>query len=85
MGQTKKFTDLLLVEPTRAYLQVGILVSLAVEKAEQGRLFDLLSLILSEKMMESANVREKMDAVLKAKKMWQANVSLQNSLEYITL
>ncbi len=59
MGQTKKFTDLLLVEPTRAYLQVGILVSLAVEKAEQGRLFDLLSLILSEKMMESANVREK--------------------------
>ncbi|HEL2254110.1 TPA: DNA polymerase III subunit delta' [Streptococcus suis] len=85
MGQAKKFTDLLLVEPTRAYLQVGILVSLAVEKAEQGRLFDLLSLILSEKMMESANVREKMDAVLKAKKMWQANVSLQNSLEYITL
>ncbi|MDD7566052.1 MAG: DNA polymerase III subunit delta' [Streptococcus suis] len=85
MGQTKKFTDLLLVEPTRAYLQVGILVSLAVEKAEQGHLFDLLSLILSEKMMESANVREKMDAVLKAKKMWQANVSLQNSLEYITL
>ncbi|HEM3463109.1 TPA: DNA polymerase III subunit delta' [Streptococcus suis] len=85
MGQTKKFTDLLLVDPTRAYLQVGILVSLAVEKAEQGRLFDLLSLILSEKMMDSANVREKMDAVLKAKKMWQANVSLQNSLEYITL
>ncbi|HEM5035505.1 TPA: DNA polymerase III subunit delta' [Streptococcus suis] len=85
MGQAKKFTDLLLVEPTRAYLQVGILVSLAVEKAEQERLFDLLSLILSEKMMESANVREKMDAVLKAKKMWQANVSLQNSLEYITL
>ncbi|MEI4367065.1 DNA polymerase III subunit delta' [Streptococcus suis] len=85
MGQAKKFTDLLLVEPTRAYLQVGILVSLAVEKAEQGRLFDLLSLILSEKMMDSANVREKMDAVLKAKKMWQANVSLQNSLEYITL
>lgn len=85
MGQAKKFTDLLLVEPTRAYLQVGILVSLAVEKAEQGRLFDLLSLILSEKMMESANVREKMDAVLNAKKMWQANVSLQNSLEYITL
>ncbi len=85
MGQTRKFTDLLLVEPTRAYLQVGILVSLAVEKAEQGRLFDLLSLILSEKMMDSANVREKMDAVLKAKKMWQANVSLQNSLEYITL
>ncbi|HFI0400913.1 TPA: DNA polymerase III subunit delta' [Streptococcus suis] len=85
MGQAKKFTDLLLVEPTCAYLQVGILVSLAVEKAEQGRLFDLLSLILSEKMMDSANVREKMDAVLKAKKMWQANVSLQNSLEYITL
>lgn len=85
MGQTKKFMDLLLVEPTRAYLQVGFLVSLAVEKAEQGYLFDLMSLILSEKMMESSKVREKMNAVLTAKKMWQANVSLQNSLEYITL
>ncbi len=61
-----------------------MLVSLAVEKAEQGRLFDVLSLLLAERLTEMI-AREKMDAVLKAKKMWQANVSLQNCLEYLTM
>ncbi|HFR3775372.1 TPA: DNA polymerase III subunit delta' [Streptococcus suis] len=84
IGQSKKFIDLLLGNPNQAYLQVGTLVALALEKAEQGRLFDLLSLLLAEKMMEKS-AREQMDAVLKAKHMWQANVSLQNSLEFLTL
>ncbi|HFU3843828.1 TPA: DNA polymerase III subunit delta' [Streptococcus suis] len=84
VSQSKKFIDLILVNPNQAYLQVGTLVALAVEKAEQGRLFDLLSLLLAEKMMEPL-AREKMDAVLTAKRMWQANVSLQNSLEFVTL
>ncbi|HEM6338472.1 TPA: DNA polymerase III subunit delta' [Streptococcus suis] len=84
IGQSKKFIDLLLGNPNQAYLQVGTLVALALEKAEQGRLFDLLSLLLADRMMEES-AREQMDAVLKAKHMWQANVSLQNSLEYLTL
>lgn len=84
IGQSKKFIDLLLGNPNQAYLQVGTLVALASEKAEQGRLFDLLSLLLAERMMEES-AREQMDAVLKAKHMWQANVSLQNSLEFLTL
>lgn len=84
ISQSKKFIDLLLGNPNQAYLQVGTLVALASEKAEQGRLFDLLSLLLAERMMEKS-AREQMDAVLKAKHMWQANVSLQNSLEFLTL
>ncbi|HFI0671262.1 TPA: DNA polymerase III subunit delta' [Streptococcus suis] len=84
ISQSKKFIDLLLGNPNQAYLQVGTLVALALEKAEQGRLFDLFSLLLAEKMMEKS-AREQMDAVLKAKHMWQANVSLQNSLEFLTL
>ncbi|HEL2110055.1 TPA: DNA polymerase III subunit delta' [Streptococcus suis] len=84
IGQSKKFIDLLLGNPNQAYLQAGTLVALALEKAEQGRLFDLLSLLLAERMMEES-AREQMDAVLKAKHMWQANVSLQNSLEFLTL
>lgn len=84
LDQAKKFTELLLTDSNRAYLQVGVLVSLAVEKAEQGRLFDVLSLLLAERLTEMI-AREKMDAVLKAKKMWQANVSLQNCLEYLTI
>ncbi|HEM5490501.1 TPA: DNA polymerase III subunit delta' [Streptococcus suis] len=84
IGQSKKFIELLLGNPNQAYFQVGTLVALALEKAEQGRLFDLLSLLLAERMMEES-AREQMDAVLKAKHMWQANVSLQNSLEFLTL
>ncbi|HFI0793709.1 TPA: DNA polymerase III subunit delta' [Streptococcus suis] len=84
LDQAKKFTELLLTDSNRAYLQVGVMVSLAVEKAEQGRLFDVLSLLLAERLTEMI-AREKMDAVLKAKKMWQANVSLQNCLEYLTM
>ena len=84
LDQAKKFTELLLTDSNRAYLQVGVLVPLAVEKAEQGRLFDVLSLLLEERLTEMI-AREKMDAVLKAKKMWQANVSLQNCLEYLTM
>ncbi|MFZ2952030.1 MAG: DNA polymerase III subunit delta' [Streptococcus suis] len=84
LDQAKKFKELLLTDSNRAYLQVGVLVSLAVEKAEQGRLFDVLSLLLAERLTEMI-AREKMDAVLKAKKMWQANVSLQNCLEYLTM
>lgn len=84
LDQAKKFTELLLTDSNRAYLQVGVLVSLAVEKAEQGRLFDVLSLLLAERLTEMI-AREKMDGVLKAKKMWQANVSLHNCLEYLTM
>ncbi|HFU3960771.1 TPA: DNA polymerase III subunit delta' [Streptococcus suis] len=84
LDQAKKFTELLLTDSNRACLQVGVLVPLAVEKAEQGRLFDVLSLLLAERLTEMI-AREKMDGVLKAKKMWQANVSLQNCLEYLTM
>lgn len=82
--QARKFIDLLLVDAERAYLQVGILVGLVSEKAEQGRLFDLFSLILAENMQDP-QARELLDAVLASKRMWLANVSLQNCLEYLTL
>lgn len=84
ISQTKKFIDLLLTNSNQAYLHVGFLVSLAVEKLEQRYLFELISLLLADKMMD-ALAREKMDTVLKAKQMWQANVSLQNALEYLCL
>lgn len=82
--QARKFIDLLLVDAERAYLQVGILVGLVSEKAEQGRLFDLFSLILAENMQDP-QARKFLDAVLESKRMWLANVSLQNCLEYLTL
>ncbi|MDG3132251.1 DNA polymerase III subunit delta' [Streptococcus suis] len=82
--QAQKFSHLLLSQADKAYLQVGRLVHLAGEKADQERLFDLLSLLIAEKMMEPSGQRL-LTGVLQVKKMWQANVSLQNCLEYLAL
>ncbi len=84
IGQAGKFVDSLVTQPDRAYLQVPILVGLVEEKAEQGRLFELLTLLLADRLHDSAT-RLTIDGLLEAKRMWQANVSLQNSLEYLTL
>lgn len=80
----RKFVDSLLHSQDRAYLLVPQLVNLAVEKAEQARLFELLICLLADQMAEK-KARQLLTACLSVKKMWQANVSLQNSLEYLVL
>lgn len=79
-----KFVDGLLQDSHQAYLQVGSLTRLAVDKVDQERLFDLLSILLGEKMHDPF-ARKKLDHVLESKKMFQANVTLQHSLEYLVL
>ncbi|HFI0257139.1 TPA: DNA polymerase III subunit delta' [Streptococcus suis] len=84
LGSMRKFVDKLLLRPDDAYLQVGSLVTLLPEKAEQGRVFDIISLLLAEQLTNE-KARNLLNHCLKAKQMWQANVSLQNCLEYLTL
>lgn len=80
----RKFVDSLLSKPDRAYLQVGQVVLLATEKVDQGRVFELISLLLADQLAEK-KARTLLSYCLEAKKMWQANVSLQNALEYLSL
>lgn len=80
----KKFVDRLLNRSDDAYLQVGQVVALLPEKGEQGRVFDLISLLLVDHLADR-NVRKLLSNCAQAKKMWQANVSLQNALEYLCL
>lgn len=84
INKGKKWLDSLLAEEESAYLQVASLVSLVPEKAEQARLFELLMVLLSERLAEKG-ARHMLTKLLEARQMWQANVSLQNSLEYVVL
>ncbi|MGZ7153987.1 DNA polymerase III subunit delta', partial [Streptococcus pyogenes] len=70
--------------PDRAFLMVSQLVHLASEKIEQERLLDLLNLFLSEKK-ENPQALMRLEELLKVRRMWQSNVSLQNALEYMIL
>ncbi|MBF0819403.1 DNA polymerase III subunit delta' [Streptococcus acidominimus] len=77
----KKWLDVLFKQPNKAYLQVGSLVRLADEKADQARLFELLTLLLAERMTEPT-VLTYLENLQLAHHQWQSNVSLQNALEY---
>lgn len=81
---SKKFVETLLVQPQKAYLMVGNLVQLASEKADQGRLFELLGLYLSEKLTEKRG-QAALVGLSDARKMWMSNVSFQNALEFWVL
>lgn len=84
LTSSRKFVDSLLSKPDRSYLQVGQIVLLATEKVDQSRVFELISLLLVDKLAEQ-KARKLLSYCLEAKKMWQANVSLQNALEYLSL
>ena len=80
LSVAKKFTDTVLQQPPKAYLSVGSLVQLASEKVEQGRMFDLLGLYLSESLVQEEG-RKALIGLLEARQMWMSNVSFQNALE----
>ncbi|MEY8461830.1 DNA polymerase III subunit delta' [Streptococcus merionis] len=94
LGQNSHFMETLSVAETwierylagdaMAYLTTAKLSSLPSDKAEQGQLFDLLTLLLA-KAMPTKKAQEGLSQLLEARLMWQANVSLQNALEYMIL
>ena len=68
----------------RAYLEVTRLVSLADDKEKQSQAFRLMELALEEqlRLSRSQQLLEKLSLV---RRMWKANVSFQNALEYMVL
>ncbi|WP_303974141.1 DNA polymerase III subunit delta' [Streptococcus merionis] len=94
LGQNSHFMEMLSVAETwierylagdaMTYLTTAKLSSLPSDKAEQGQLFDLLTLLLA-KAMPTKKAQEGLSQLLEARLMWQANVSLQNALEYMIL
>ncbi|MGT2755976.1 DNA polymerase III subunit delta' [Streptococcus ovuberis] len=92
LGKSTHFQDLLKVceqwtmqvleGQAKAYLTVAKMAYLVQDKSEQGQVFDLLTLLLA-KELPAKSAQEALVALLKAKTMWQANVSFQNALEFM--
>jgi len=68
----------------RAYLEVTRLVSLADDKEKQSQAFRLMELALEEQLCLSRS-QQLLEKLSLARRMWKANVSFQNALEYMVL
>ena len=68
----------------RAYLEVTRLVSLADDKEKQSQAFRLMELALEEQLRLSRS-QQLLEKLGLARRMWKANVSFQNALEYMVL
>ena len=84
VNECECFVSFCLNQKTIAYLQVAKLASLADDKEKQGQALKVLE-ILFAKEMETECGRYYLDGIFTARKMWQANVSFQNALEYMVL
>ncbi len=84
LSASRKMIDSLFTSKEKAYLQVSSLAAVAGEKAEQGRIFDVLTILLAEKL-ENKMGQVYLENLLQARRMWLNNVSFQNALEYWVL
>lgn len=72
-------------KPTQElYLEATRLAMLPTDKAEQELVFKLLIAIVGQDMKRLASVK-RLENLEYARKMWQANVSFQNALDYMVL
>ena len=78
------FASLCLNRKETAYLQVAKLASLADDKEKQEQALKLLELLFAKEMQTTCG-RFYLEGIFTARKMWRANVSFQNALEYMVL
>lgn len=76
----EKFVNYLEKDKNRAYLEVARLAVLASDKDLQEVSFRLLTVILSQRQNPDL-----LNRCYQARRMWQANVSFQNVLEYFVI
>lgn len=80
----QRFVDLCLAKNDLAFLQVARLSSLADDKEKQDQIFRILEILFSQHI-EKESGRTFLDRLFQSRKMWQANVSFQNALEYMII
>lgn len=80
----QRFVDLCLAKNDLAFLQAAKLSSLADDKEKQDQIFRILEILFSQHI-ETESGRTSLDQLIQSRKMWRANVSFQNALEYIII
>ena len=84
ISECERFVKDFQTRSSQAFLQVSRLAKLADDKEKQEQVFKLLE-VLFYKDIATENGRQALEQLLLARKMWRANVSFQNALEYMTL
>lgn len=82
---SQKFLRQLTSSLDEAYLLVSQLAVQAVDKADQEALLDLLVLQAGQQLQHKPQNLAILEGLQEARQFWQANVSLQNSLEHMVL
>lgn len=82
--ESSRLLSWLLTKKKESYLQVAKLASLADDKEKQDQVLRILEVLCGQEILQ-ARVREILQNLLESRKMWQANVSFQNAMEYLVL
>ena len=84
VDESERLLTGLLAKKKESYLQVAKLASLADDKEKQDQVLRILEVLCGQDLLQE-RIRQILQDLLEARKMWQANVSFQNAMEYLVL
>ena len=84
VDESERLLTWLVAKKKESYLQVAKLANLADDKEKQDQVLRILEVLCGQDILQ-ARVRMILQDLLEARKMWQANVSFQNAMEYLVL
>ena len=84
VDESERLFAWLLAHKKESYLQVAKLTSLADDKEKQDQVLRILEVLAGQEIL-NVSARNVLQHLIQARKMWRANVSFQNALEYLVL
>ena len=84
VDESERLLTWLVAKKKESYLQVAKWFNLADDKEKQDQVLRILEVLCGQDLLQ-ARVRAILQDLLEARKMWQANVSFQNAMEYLVL
>lgn len=84
VDESERLLTWLVAKKKESYLQVAKLASLVDDKEKQDQVLRILEVLCGQDLLQ-ARVRMILQDLLEARRMWQANVSFQNAMEYLVL
>ena len=84
VDESERLFSWLLASKKESYLQVAKLTSLADDKEKQDQVLRILEVLAGQEVL-NVSARNILKNLVQTRKMWRANVSFQNALEYLVL
>ena len=84
VDESERLFSWLLSHKKESYLQVAKLTSLADDKEKQDQVLRILEVLAGQEIL-NVSARNILQNLVQTRKMWRANVSFQNALEYLVL